>query len=350
MRRGLLSSVGAVAALAAMLGSAAAEPCLRGFNLAGAEFGKLPGVLGKDYTYPAPATIDTYVATGASVIRLPVRWERLQPALGEPLSEAELAALDATVDAATTAGLAVVIDVHNYGYYAEKQIGSTEVPTDAFAQFWARLASHYAGREGVVFSLMNEPYDIAAPDWLKITNAAIAAIRVIGADNLILVSGTAYAGAHSWSKTLATGNNAEVMAGVVDAANRYAYDFHQYIDADFSGRSAECSGAAAAVEDVRSVTGWLRKNGKHGFLGEFAASKDPACLAAMKDLVAVVDGAPEQWIGWTYWAGGAWWPADYIFTAQPDGNGDRPQVAALKPVLGHDSASSCTIPGKGPKP
>jgi len=350
VRRGLLSSVGAVAALAAMLGSAAAEPCLRGFNLAGAEFGKLPGVLGKDYTYPAPATIDTYVATGASVIRLPVRWERLQPALGEPLSEAELAALDATVDAATTAGLAVVIDVHNYGYYAEKQIGSTEVPTDAFAQFWARLASHYAGRDGVVFSLMNEPYDIAAPDWLKITNAAIAAIRVIGADNLILVSGTAYAGAHSWSKTLATGNNAEVMAGVVDAANRYAYDFHQYIDADFSGRSAECSGAAAAVEDVRSVTGWLRKNGKHGFLGEFAASKDPACLAAMKDLVAVVDGAPEQWIGWTYWAGGAWWPADYIFTAQPDGNGDRPQVAALKPVLGHDSASSCTIPGKGPKP
>jgi len=350
MRRELLCSVGAVVALAAMLGSAAAEPCLRGFNLAGGEFGKLPGVLWKDYTYPAPATIDTFVATGASVIRLPVRWERLQPVLGEQLSETELAALDAAVDGVTAAGLTVVIDVHNYGYYAEKQIGSADVPTDAFAQFWARLASHYAGREGVVFSLMNEPYDIAASDWLKITNAAIAAIRVIGADNLILVSGTAYAGAHSWSKTLATGNNADVMAGVADPANRYAYDFHQYLDADFSGRNAECSGAATAIEGVRSVTAWLKKNGKHGFLGEFAASKDPACIAAMKDLVGVIDHAPEQWIGWTYWAGGAWWPTDYIFTAQPDGNGDRPQVAALKPVLGPGNASACTIPAKGPKP
>lgn len=350
MKHGPLRSGGAVLALLAMLGSAAAAPCLRGFNLAGAEFGKLPGALDKDYTYPAPATIDTFVATGASVIRLPVRWERLQPALGEPLSETELAALDATVDAVTAAGLTVVIDVHNYGYYAEKQIGSADVPTESFAQFWARLASHYAGRDGVVFSLMNEPYDIAAPDWLKITNAAIAAIRVIGADNLILVSGTAYAGAHSWSKTLATGNNAAVMAGVVDPANRYAYDFHQYLDADFSGRNAECSGAEAAIEGIRSVTGWLKAHGKHGFLGEFAASKDAACVAKMKELVAAVDSAPDQWIGWTYWAGGAWWPADYIFTAQPDGDGDRPQVAALKPVLGRDNGSSCTVPAKGPTP
>lgn len=339
----------AALALLATLTGAAAEPCLRGVNLAGAEFGKLPGTRDTDYTYPTKATIDYFAGAGATAIRLPFRWERLQPELGKAFAPDELAALDATVDAALAAGLAVVLDPHNYAYYDGKRIGSDAVPASAFASFWARLADHYRGRPKLVFALMNEPYDIKAEDWLAAANLAIAAIRKAGANNLILVPGTAYTGAHSWTKDLGTGNNAKVMVAVADPLNNYAYELHQYLDADFSGRNAECSGAGAAAKGIDEVTGWLKANGKRGFLGEFAASSDPACIGAMSKILATINAAKGEWIGWTYWAGGEWWPADYVFSAQPNAAGDRPQVGALK-VLFKDpdgSVAACDIRAKG---
>ena len=52
-----------------------------GVNLSGAEFGQtsLPGTFGSDYTYPTSAEVDYYKSTGMNFIRLPFRWERLQP-------------------------------------------------------------------------------------------------------------------------------------------------------------------------------------------------------------------------------------------------------------------------------
>ncbi len=340
MRNGIFRVAGIGIALIASLGSAMAEPCLRGVNLAGAEFGKLPGKRSTDYTYPSATTIRHFAEAGASVIRLPFRWERLQPTLGEALDADELAAIDTTVDLATSAGMTVILDPHNYAYYNDAQIGSDTVSPTTFALFWARLAAHFADQPKVVFSLMNEPYDLQATDWLADANLAIAAIREAGAPNLILVPGTAYTGAHSWTKDLSVGNNSKVMGDITDPQNNYAYDLHQYLDADFSGRNRECSGAEAALAGIASVTGWLKANGKRGFLGEFGASDDPACLAAMTKLVTAVNDAKDQWIGWSYWAAGEWWPADYIFNAQPTAEGDRPQVAALKPLLSGGGCST----------
>lgn len=297
------------------------------------------GKLHTDYTYPTKATIDYVAGTGATVIRLPFRWERLQPKLGKPFDAGELAALDEAVATATKAGLSVILDPHNYAYYNEQRIGSDAVPAQDFAAFWSRLAGHYKNDPKLVFSLMNEPYDIHAEDWLVDVNLAIAAIRKAGADNLILVPGTAYTGAHSWTKDLPVGNNSKVMGGVADPLDHYAYDFHQYLDADFSGRNAECTGAAEALAGIDRVTTWLKANGKRGFLGEFAASDDPACIAAITKLVTTINDAKAEWIGWTYWAAGEWWPPDYIFNAQPTDEGDRAQVAALKPLMKAEDAS-----------
>lgn len=323
----------AAALVAALPGMADAATCLRGINLSGAEFGDVPGKLHFDYDYPSEATIRYFASTGMNAIRLPFRWERLQPTLGQALSEDELAVLDATVDTMKKAGLVVILDPHNFGYYAGKQIGSPDVSTQDFTDLWRRLAKHYKNDPAIVFSLMNEPYDIQAADWLTIANAGIAAIRKAGADNLILVPGTAYTGAHSWTSDLSVGNNGAVMGGVIDPLGRYAYDLHQYLDTDFSGRNAECSGTDRALAGIDNVTNWLKANGKRGFLGEFGVSEDPACLAAMQTMITHMNAAPEQWIGWTYWSAGDRWPADYVFTAQPTADGDRPQVTALKPLL-----------------
>src|SRR5690606_5282286 len=57
------------------------SPRLTGVNIAGAEFNakRLPGVIFKDYTYPKDSELAYIAAQGANVIRLPFRWERLQP-------------------------------------------------------------------------------------------------------------------------------------------------------------------------------------------------------------------------------------------------------------------------------
>ena len=45
----------------------------------------------------------------------------------------------------------------------------------------------------------------------------------------------------------------------------------------------------------------------------------------------------DVWLGWTYWAGGAWWPEDYFTSVQPLGGQDRPQMAILEKYIKTDA-------------
>lgn len=331
----------AAAGLALAAGAAAAEPCLRGVNVAGAEFGALPGRADVDYVYPAADAFGRIAASGATAVRLPFRWERLQPKLGAAFDRAELKRLTGAVEAAERAGLTVVLDPHNYARYRDELIGSRAVPVAAFAEFWSRLAKAFKAHPAALFSLMNEPHDIHAAEWAKAANAAISAIRKGGALNFLVVPGTAWTGAHSWASDLPTGRNDREMLAVADPLGRYAFDFHQYLDADFSGRSPECPAAERAAKAIDEVSGWLKANGRRGFLGEVAASARPECLAALKTIVGKVNAEPRVWIGWTAWAAGAWWPADYMFGLEPKADGPAPQMAALKPLM--TAGGSCDL-------
>jgi endoglucanase len=43
-----------------------------------------------------------------------------------------------------------------------------------------------------------------------------------------------------------------------------------------------------------------------------------------------MDENSDVWLGWTYWAGGAWWSDDYFASVQPLNGKDRPQMAILE--------------------
>lgn len=330
-----------------VLPAQAGQGCFRGINLSGAEFGKVGGKVNTDYTYPGDQTIRYFAEKGFNSVRLPFKWERLQPRARGALSTDELKLIDYAVARIKAAGMTVVLDPHNYAEYFGKQLNSADVGVDVLANLWGRLAAHYANDPQVSFGLMNEPHDMPATQWLPVANAAIAAIRKAGANNLILVPGVSWTGAHSWQTDMAGGSNAKVMLGVVDSANRYAYEVHQYFDADFSGTKAECSGAAAAVAGVEAVTQWLRANGKRGYLGEFGASADPACIKGIKDMTGVLESNRDLWVGWSYWVAGDWWPPSEPLNIQPTASGDRPQLAGLKPYLMDFSASSSTCAALG---
>jgi endoglucanase len=303
--------------------------CHRGINLSGAEYGVGKDVYGTNYIYPTDKTIAYFANTGMTMVRLPFRWERLQPVLGSKLSSTELELMKNAVELIRSHGMKVILDPHNFGYYDGKRMMTDELTAVQFADFWIRVALEFLNDEDILFGLMNEPYDIPAEDWLIATNRAIAGIRATGAKNMILVPGTHWSGASSWLKDKAGGNNSKVMARVEDPADNFIYEFHQYLDDDLSGTHETCPNAHIALQGLEGVTNWLKQQNARGLLGEFGGSNDAACLAGLEKMVALMDQSPEQWFGWTYWAGGDWWPETEGNNIQPTAKGDRPQLAAI---------------------
>src|SRR4051794_32479307 len=153
-RRAVLLSAGAGAAciVSGARGQEAA-PILPagGVNLAGADFGNVPGKHGKEYLYPPARHFDYFRELGFMLVRLPFKWERLQPELNKPFAPDELVLLTGAVRNATRNGQQVIIDPHNYaqrriaadGWMHEHIVGSGEVPVAAFADFWSRLSSQF---------------------------------------------------------------------------------------------------------------------------------------------------------------------------------------------------------------
>ncbi len=315
-------------------------PKLRGVSLAGAEFatdpwgnGALPGTYGVDYTYPTASEVSYFLGKRMNTVRLPFRWERLQPALNAAFDAAELARLDGFVRNATAQGATVLLDPHNYARWHTSLVGSSSLPNSAFADFWSRLAAQYKSNANVVFGLMNEPHDMATEAWLSAANASIAAIRAAGANNLVLVPGNGWTGAASWSLNWYGSPNADVMLGIVDPHNRYAYEVHQYLDSDSSGTSSQCVSTTIGVERLAGFTAWLRSHAKRGFLGEFAGADNATCSTAINQMMAHLGANRDVWIGWTWWAAGPWW-GDYMFSLEPRSNGaDAPQMSWLTPFL-----------------
>jgi endoglucanase len=329
--------LGAFLALGAILPAVATAADLltyAGVNLAGAEFNssKKPGTLYKDYLYPAQSDYAYFAGKGLNIIRLPFLWERLQPqAMGE-LDAAQLSYLHTAVGRAKAQGMSVILDLHNYAKYNGQRIGTSGAPVAALADLWKRLAGEFKNEDKVIFGIMNEPNGISATDWANAAQATVVAIRQAGAGNLILVPGTAYTGAHSWRNASAGGgtSNGDALLSLTDPGNRMAFEVHQYLDSDYSGTSGQCVSTTIGADKLQGFTAWLHENHKTGFLGEFAGGSDDVCIAALDGMLNHIQANADVWLGWTYWAGGAWWKADYPFNVQPDPNGnDRPQMQIL---------------------
>lgn len=298
---------------------------LRGVNLAGADFGSLPGTLGTTYTFPTTAELSYYYAKGMRCARIPFLWERIQPMLGGTLDAAHLAWLHSL--AAFAPDMVIVLDLHSYGGYNGNFIDMTNGPTIAqFSNLWTKLAIEFKGSSNVYFGLINEPHVQPASQWANIAKSAVAAIRAVGATNAILVPGTAFTGAWSW---IASGNGAALQS-LQD--QNCIIEVHQYFDADSSGQNATAVSATIASQRLAAITQWARTNCLRLALGEFGAANNPTMLSALTDCVQYMQSNPDVWSLWTYWAGGPWW-GSYMYSIEPDTSGDKLQMTTLLPYL-----------------
>jgi len=240
-------------------------------NVAGAEFGapqieptssfsnRGSGTYDTAYHYDTEATFDYLAGRGVRLVRLPVRWERLQRAPFAPLDATEVARLRAALFRAGQAGLSVVVDVHNFGGYylsdgtqgVRRAIGSPELPVTAFADLWSRLSASIADVASVAgYGLMNEPVNLPSLDgrapartWERASQAAVDAVRARGDRHLVLVPGYEWSGAQRWTQQ-------HPVPWVDDPAGNIRYEAHHYWDADSSGRYR--SSYAEEVADARS--------------------------------------------------------------------------------------------------
>jgi endoglucanase len=267
----------------------------------------------------------------------------------------ELDRIDAFVNAATDAGAYVILDPHNFQRYqpaAEDFESSPQglvggsVSYLAYANFWARVADHYKSNPHVIFNLMNEPNSMPTAQLVTAHNVAIAAIRQTGARNLILVPGNQWTGAWTWNATWYQGANATHMLNIVDPADNFAFDVHQYFDANGSGTSAQISGnnVNLGVERLTAFTNWLHAHDRNGFLGEFALAEsrfgdglnaDGPQIGdeTLRNTLSYLEANDDVWLGWTWWAAGPWY-TDFMFSLEPTNLGQPGQVdSPVLPVL-----------------
>jgi len=323
-----------LATAAVMLASSCADanPCttpyFTGVNLSGGEFGADGrGRYGFDYHYPGGTEAQPFLQAGMKAVRLPIRWERVQPMRSGLLDQAEMVRLDSSI-AELAAFSLIIVDLHNYGAYAGKRLDLDDQGLARFAGVWRLLALHYRDNPRIAFGLMNEPNGVSAAVWRTFADAAVQAIRAAGATNLILVPGTNWTGAHSWYAGGAQ-SNAAAFADFADPGHNSLFEVHQYFDADSSGTHTSCVSPKDASERLAGFTGWLRTNHARGFLGEFGAASSAECLRALDAMLTTIDAAPDVWAGWTYWSAGGWW-GTYPFSIQPDSGTPKPQLAVLR--------------------
>ena len=214
------------------------------------------GTYGKDYWYTGEAVdpetgMDTFEymrSRGYEHVRIPFRWERIQPSLFGSLNTTELGRLKRCVEKAGAAGLKVIIDVHNYaGYYlssrpasngaGDYKIGSSQLPVTHFTDLWRRLSRQFASNPHVIaYDLMNEPHvwggipsaGFASPEkaWESHSQKALNAIRKTGDTKLVMVP--TYANADKVPSR-------HPKAWITDSANNHMYTAHLYFSRNGGG-------------------------------------------------------------------------------------------------------------------
>jgi hypothetical protein len=305
-----------------------------------------------DYHYESQPSLSYLAARGVRRVKIPIRWERINPVLGGALDATELGRLRACLDRCHAAGLKVLVDIHNYGVYyvddpavsgtsgTRRALGSTSVPVAAFSSLWKLLATalraHPAVANGGGYAIMAEPQGaggLTRATWRTASQAAVTAIRGVDLASVIHVAGWDWSICQDWASVNGT-------PWITDPAHNFRYECHHYWDATTGGSydasyARELATAQAGysrggyvdalqnriLTELSSYASWLSTYGVRGIVGELGwpAAEAPAQWNALAEVY--LRRCDELKIDTVFWSAGEWaygGPADMlVYTGSP---------------------------------
>jgi endoglucanase len=334
---------------------------LYGVNLSAGEYtpSSLPGVQGRDYVYPYSGVTTSlypggyqgaayFAGKGLRLLRVPVRWERLQPVAFGPLSAGDVAGVRRVLDDAASRGQQVILELHNFGgYYGTKL---TVSQAGQFADAWEKIAGAFAGHPGLYgYELMNEPGDLpgGSATWKVLAQAGVDGVRRSDRGAWVLVPGYHWQKAHTWREY-----NEELL--VVDPVGKVLYAAHSYFDWDATGfhrYSYDAGGAypEIGVDRLRPFVEWLRAHGVRGIITEYGVvESDVRWLTVLDNFLRVVD-SEERLVGAVAWAAGPLWGTPRDLGLDPLNGRDQPQMQVIVRYSGGSIPPGVRRSGKPPR-
>src|ERR1035437_6535845 len=311
-----------------------------GVNLAGAEFGHgsiMPGAVNVDYFYPTVEDFDYWKSKGLTLLRIPIKWERIQHEINGELNKDEVAQLKYLLDEAGNRNMQIILDLHNFCRRDINNksyiIGQDSLTIENLSNFWGQLSKQLKGHKSIyAYGLMNEPCRmLTTTPWVKIAQACIFEIRKQDQTTPVMVGGDSWSSADRWMEV------SNELKNLYDPSNNLIFEAHVYFDEDASGiyRSSydeEKANPFIGIERLRPFVKWLKENNLRGFIGEYGVpADDERWLVCLDNFLAYLQ---QQGINGTYWAAGAKWNK-YILSVQPTNNYklDQPQTKILTKYL-----------------
>ncbi|KAG8969589.1 hypothetical protein FRC05_001020 [Tulasnella sp. 425] len=285
-------------------------------------FGAIPSVLGTDYTWPAPSSIDYFVGKGFNAFRVPFTMERISPnSITGSFDATYLASLKSSTNVLTHSqivphinckGAYAAIDPRNSlrlnGTIITDSAAGRTSPASSQATLMSYLVCVLPRHHSSALSLrplsiyqdlQNEPWGIDAPVVASLMQSDVNGILSTGATNLILVEGTSWTGAWSWTSS----GNAAAFTGFTDPVNNFV---------------------------IGETTSKQSNNNFKGFIGEIGGGSNDVCISAIQSALTAMQTADSPWIDALWWAAGSW-RGDYFLSMYVLRTPSGPAVARILP-------------------
>ena len=295
--------------------------CVAGINIESLELGPArnpaEGVGG--YYIINSSDFDFYALRGFKLIRMPIRWENLQDDLFENLNPVYLNYIKIAIEDALAAGCEVIIDLHNYAQYVSKQdgikrnIGTTEVPYDAYFDIWKRISLEFGNQKGIHFCLMNEPSlpNEDLPLWVEKQQELVLVLREMGIATHLQISTNVYTSAIGHMQ----GGKFKLWENFYDPLNNWTFEVHQYIDYlldgggdEFGeGNTLESDDPVGAYSNLKEIVEWARRHKIKLHIGEMGIAHDsslyPMNQKAMYNYLRFMEDNYDVIVSFTPWGG-----------------------------------------------
>jgi endoglucanase len=251
---------------------------------------------------------------GFSTIRLPVRWSNYaQTTAPYTISPSFFQRVDYAVNAATSRGMNIVINMHHHRQLCGESLDNgepsvnTSVLDERFASMWTQIATRYKDQpiDRVLFEPYNEPNTSCnGARWDALAQRALAEIRKTNPTRYIVL------GPSSW-------NSPYALNGFTPPNDqRLIITFHHYSPFQFTHQGAgwaggdanswlgtTCCDAAQMVEVTQAMDVAKQWAGTRWplWIGEFGSYEKAPYDSRVRWTRLVRDEAEKRGITWSYW-------------------------------------------------